>query len=223
MCAAADLHALDRRASTLSAAPVDANERRIAADTAAAINALGANPGTRQISSIVFKAVRSSPASVLYIVDAAVRVSPQAAATEIVIAATAGVPNPWKKVVYRRLAAVEEKKHAPDFKGGPDGKQISEGKGVHAPEDQGTEMTLAEAIAHAAFDAQPGLGMPALLAAVNVALLSDPAILLQRIGGPRVVSGVGDAGTSNYANEPLRPRVSGGSTVPVPSAPAVSQ
>ena len=97
-----------------------------AARVAAAIQALGANPATKQISAIVFKAVRSSPDSVLPIVDAAVRVSPRAAAPEIVIAATAGVPNPWKKVTYRRIAAPKATEPAPDFKsstdhkGGPD-------------------------------------------------------------------------------------------------------
>jgi hypothetical protein len=185
-----------------------ANEatRRIAAETAAAIEALGANPTTKQISTIVFKAVRSSPDNVLHIVDAAIRVSPQAAAPEIVIAATAGLPNPWKQVNYRRLEAPELKKSGPDFKGGPDyksGPDFKGGPATSAPD--GKPMTLAEAIVRTAFDAQPGLSFSVLQAAANTALLMDPATLIRYIQSPNAVSGVGDAGLSNYANEPLRP------------------
>ena len=213
-----------------SAAVKDASEessRRIAAETTAAIEALGANPGVRQISTIVFKAVRNSPASVLQIVYAAARVSPQIAVPEIVTAATAAVPNPWKQVTYRHLAALDAKKSAPDFKGGPDGKRSVDFKGgpsAKGPaEAEGTQMPLAEAIARAASEAQPGLALPSLMAAVDIALLTDPSLLIQRIQGPRANSGVGDAGGSNYANEPLRPGVAGSSPVPTPNAPAVSQ
>jgi hypothetical protein len=191
-----------------------ANEatRRIAAETAAAIEALGANPTTKQISTIVYKAVRSSPDNVLHIVDAAIRVSPQSAAPEIVTAATAGVPNPWKQVNYRRLEAAELKKSGPDFKGGPDGKQARDlGPATSAPD--GKPMTLAEAIVRTAFDAQPGLSFSALQTAANTALLTDPATLMRYIQSPNAVSGVGDAGLSNYANEPLR----------TPKQPVVSQ
>ena len=196
---------------------------RVAAETAAAIEALGTNPGTRQISTIVFKAVRSSPENVLLIVHAAARVSPKAAVPEIVTAATAAVPNPWKQVTYRRLAALDRKRSEPDYKGGPDGKQARDGwpnmdlggRGVQGTPSRGTgdpgansangnQMTLAEAIAHTAFDAQPGLSFPSLQAAVDIALRSDPATLLRDVQSSRAISGVGDAGTGNYANEPLR-------------------
>lgn len=233
----------------------------VATETAAAIQALGANPGTRQISSIVFKAVRSSPGNVLAIVDAAVRVAPKDAVPEIVTAATAAVPNPWKQVAYRRVTI------APDYKGGPDGKQGRDGGrnmdlGGREPGATGTRgsqgtsrggsadpgstasggnlsnadsifwnngtlgtggaaqfvfdptldgtagngstMTLAEAIAQTAFQAQPGLSFPSLTNAVDIALRTNPAVLLGNIQGARSVSGVGDAGLSNYANEPLR-------------------
>jgi hypothetical protein len=197
--------------------------RRIAMETAAAIKALGASPTAKQISAIVFKAVRSSPENVLPIVDAAVRVSPQAAAPEIVTAATAAVPNPWKQVSYRRLGAQNANESAPDYKSGPDGKQARDGGrnmdlrgrqpdlsgGRNTGEaganfEEGNPMTLAEAIVRTAFDAEPGLSLPTLRAAVNAALLTDPATLMRYIQSPIVVSGVGDAGLSNYANEPLR-------------------
>jgi hypothetical protein len=205
-----------------------ANEatRRIAAETTDAIEALGANPTTKQISTIVYKAVRSSPDNVLHIVDAAIRVSPQSAAPEIVTAATAGVPNPWKQVNYRRLEASKPKKSDPDFKGGPDYKSGPPASPVpsaiagsnsqnapHAGPADGKPMTLAEAIVQTAFDAQPGLSFSGLQAAANTALLTDPATLMRYIQSPNAVSGVGDAGLSNYANEPLR----------TPKQPVVSQ
>jgi len=197
----------------------------VAAETAAAIQGLGANPRTKQISGIVFKAVRSSPENVLSIVNAAVRVSPKAAAPEIVTAAVAAVPNPWKQVAYHR------KKSEPDYKSGPDGKQgrnggtdlggrapgandpngsqAASGRGSGDPAQggnaaDGSQVTLAEAIALSAFEAQAGLSFSSLQAAVDIALLTDPATLLREVQSSRAISGVGDAGISNYANEPLR-------------------
>ena len=214
----------------------------IAAQTAAAIEALGTNPGTRQISTIVFKAVRSSPDNVLVIVDAASRVAPPAAVPEIMTAAVAAVPNPWKQVTYHRLHG---KNSEPDYKGGPGGRQARNGerdmdlggrepgatggRGTQGTSGRtggnlanggagqsafdpsqsgnaadGTIMTLAEAIAQTAFHARPGLSFAALTAAVDLALRTDPATLMRHIQSPRAASGVGDAGLSNYANEPLR-------------------
>lgn len=225
---------------------VDEASRRIAGETAAAIAALGANPSTNQIAAIVFKAVRSSPESVLRIVDAAVRMSPRPAIPEIVTAATAAVPNRWKQVTYRRLAALAAKKSAPDDSGTQRpglsiglSDQRSSGPGPGEPgttstngsladggaspsasnpspggnSANGIPMTLAEAIARTAFDAEPSLSFSAVQAAVNAALLADPAKLLQSLESPRAASGGGDAGLSNYANEPLR----------TPKQPAVSQ
>ena len=218
LCGASAALALDRPGTAQPATDAgDATGRRIAAETAAAIQALGANPGTRQISAIVFKAVRSSPDNVLLIVDAATRVSPKAAAPEIVTTATAAVPNPWKQVTYHRLHAKDSR---PDYKGGPDGKQTRDGgpnmdlgghgaqnapgHGTGDPGANGNQMTLAEAIVQTAFDAQPGLSFSTLTAAVDLALRTDPATLLRNVQGSRAISGVGDAGTGNYANEPLR-------------------
>ena len=214
---------------------------RVAAETAAAIHALGANPATRQISNIIFKAVRSSPDNVLSIVHAAAHIAPKAAVPEIVTAAVAAVPNPWKQVTYRRLAAADHKKSEPDYKGGPDGKQSRDGgpdlggRGAGDPgansangnstngsfanggpgqsagdpslggnAADGAIMTLAEAIAFTAFASQPGLSFPALQGAVDLALRTDPATLLRDVQSSRSISGVGDSGLSNYANEPLR-------------------
>lgn len=206
----------------------DVTGTRIAAQTAADIQALGANPGTRQISHIVFKAVRSSPENVIPIVRAAAQVSPKSAVPEIVTAATAAVPNPWQQVTYRRLNTVHGKKSASDYKGDPDGKSGPDGKQARnggfgnssfangdpsqfagdpsfgASLGDGIIMTLAEAIAYAAFNAQPGLSFPSLQGAVDVALRTDPATLLRDVQSSRAISGVGDAGTGNYANEPLR-------------------
>ena len=236
LCGTGVAPALDKPSATPEKpAPVQRtadDSRRNAAEAGAAIEALGANPATRKISAIVFKAVRSSPESALHIVSTAARISPQAAVPEIVTAAVAAVPNPWKQVTYRRLTALDLKKSAPDFKGGPDGKQTRDGgrnmdlggRGIAGASARGAgdpganpasgiPMTLAEAIAQAAADAQPGLSLSTLQAAVDIALLTDPATLLRQIQSPNAISGVGDAGLSNYANEPLR----------TPRPPAVSR
>ena len=249
---AASTFASDKPALPASAQPAKATGgetgSRVAADTAAAIQALGATPRTREISAIVFKAVRSSPEQVLSIVHAAARVSPKPAVPEIVTAAVAAVPNPWKQVTYRRLGATDRKKSEPDYKAGPDGKQSRDGgpnvdlggRGAGDPgansangnstngsfangsfanggpgqsagdpslggnAADGSLMTLAEAIAFTAFASQPGLSFSSLQAAVDLALRTDPATLLRDVQSSRAISGVGDAGISNYANEPLR-------------------
>ena len=296
LCSASVALALDK--PTPAPHPTTASDftgSRVAAQTAADIAALGANPSTKQISTIVFKAVRSSPDHVIPIVRAAARVSPKSAVPEIVTAATAAVPNPWQQVTYRRLNTVHGKRSASDYKGesdfksGPDGKQAHNGgknmdlggrepgsnrgpgtQGIadRDPGDRGTNaandnrangnlatdsrgsgsfangsfpngsfgnggfgnwsfangdpsqfagdpsfgaspgdgiiMTLAEAIAYAAFNAQPGLSFSSLQGAVDIALRTDPATLLRDVQSSRAISGVGDAGTGNYANEPLR-------------------
>lgn len=241
--------ALDKPAITPEKAPAaHASSDEAGIRTAAAIEALGAQPSTRQISSIVFAAVRTSPAGVLPIVHAAVSVSPQAAAPGIVTAATAAVPNPWKPVIYRRITGLNGKQPGPDFTGGPDGTRTVEldGRGpsaslgesnvpanttgrtaadISAPDENKPDVTitLVEAIVRTAFDAQPGLSLPKIMAAADVALLADPATLLRNIQSPRTISGVGDAGSSNYANEALRIRTAAGTPVPTPNAPVVSR
>ena len=252
--------------------------RRAAAETAAAIAVLGNNPAVKQVAAIVFKAVRSSPGSVLPVVHAATLAAPAVAVPDIVNAATAALPNPWKRIVYRRFAADMLKKsqsdfkgtvaggrgldfrgREPDFKGGRSERNgrdpsLSGQPGTFGdpsqrgafgdPSQRGTfgdpsqggavqdtgansgggyPMTLAEAIVQTAFDARPGLSLSALQSAVDSALLAAPATLLRNIQSPRTVSGVGDAGGSNYANEPLRSRVSTGTPVPAPNQPVVSR
>ncbi len=217
-------HAADKPAPAAPAAANDAASGA-AAGVRASIQALGAKPGTRQISAIVFKAVRSSPENVLPIVDAAVRVSPPAAASEIVTAATAAVPNPWKQVTYRRLTVTGQKKSASEGKSVVNlSRNAPDFKGVSGPaEPDGRTMTLAEAIAKTAFDAQPGLSLTALQTAVDNALLTDPDTLLRSITGARNISGVGIAGSSNYSNEPRRSTLTTTTPVPTPNQPVVSQ
>lgn len=233
--------ALDNPAIPLPADDAaDEASGRNAAETAAAIKALGASPAPKRIAAIVFKAVRSSSESVLPIVDATVRVSPQPTVPEIVTAATVAVPNRWKKVIYRRLAApIAEKSGADDRRGsgivetragrspldlepkppavglGPSARGSSGPRAGAAGADpaNGIPMTLAEAIIRTAFDAQPGLSLPALEDAVNAALRMDPANLIRDIQSPGTVSGVGGAAVSTYANEPFL----------TPNQPAVSR
>lgn len=207
----------------------DDSGHRAASETVAAIGALGEKPTNRQVSNVVFAAVRKSPESVLVIVDAAARVSPQSAAPAIVTAATAAVPDPWKQVTYQRIAK-HRASYRPDYKGVSDGKHIvdldghSPGSGTGTGNPGGTSLTLAEAIARTAFDARPGLSFPDLQSAVDVALNTDPATLLRYVLSSRSISGVGDAGSSNFANEPLRPRTLGGNpAVPAPVPPVVSR
>jgi hypothetical protein len=206
----------------------------IAAETAAAIQALGANPSPKQISAIVFKAVRSSPDSVLPIVAATVSVSPRVEATGIVAAATTAVPNPWKRVIYRRLKVLNARTPSPEdeskrdgsLTGGPAPKQPSSsirlsaqvasnpGTGdFGASSAVGIPMTLAEAIVRTAFDTEPRLPYAELQDAVNVALRMDPGTLMRNIQNPSAASAVGDAGQSSYGNEPLL----------TPKQPAVSR
>lgn len=221
ICAAGVSLAAEKPANTLhkkaaSREVSDESGHSAASETVAAIEALGEKPTNRQVSNVVFAAVRKSPENVLPVVHAAVRVSPQSAAPAIVTAATAAVPDPWKSVSYHRIQALHEKKDTRDFKGGPDGK--------HSVDPDGPSLTLAEAIARTAFDAQPGLSLSDLRSAVDVALNTDPATLLRYVQSSRSVSGVGDAGSSNFANEPLRPRTLGGNpAVPAPNPPVVSR
>ena len=172
--------------------------------TAKAITELGAAPTSRQVSDLVFSAVRTSPDEVLDIVHSAVVAAPEKLAPEIVAAAAAAVPDPWKQVVYHKYGIRPKRHGEPDFKstsdykGGPD--PIYDLENV-----DGTVMTLAEAIAQTAADARSGLDLSGLQNAVDRAIVGDPSRLLRAVLSPTGISGVGDAGTNNYANEPLRP------------------
>lgn len=191
---------------------------RLAGPTAAAaIESLGSTPSARKVSAIVFAAVRVIPDSAIDVVRAAVKVAPNAA-PEIAAAAVCAVPNPWKEVLYRRggsytrsdrrLASTGGIRPERDFKSsaGDASKDMVDFKDVvdlskdaPAPEQS---MTLAEAIVSAA--SEPSESLASVQSAVDVALASDPTVLFYAVGGPEGLSGFGDAGSSNYENEPIK-------------------
>jgi len=193
--------------------PADRVTPRLAAQvTRAAITALGANPAASRIAAIVHAEVKAAPDRVLDIVRAAVTVSPREAAEEIAASAVLAVPDPWRRVVYTRTATPQPRgerdyKGEPDFKGEPDYKDPARGEAI--------PMTLAEAIVQTALEA--GASAPGVYAAVEAALRSAPGRLITAIYDPRGISGVGDAGTNNYANEPFRRRPPTLSPKPGPS------
>jgi hypothetical protein len=180
--------------------------------TAAAIQSLGANASSKQIAALVFAAVRVAPDSALRIVRAAVRVAPNAA-PEIASAAARAVPNPWKEVRYQRGAPAEPPSQnagqppsdqTPDFKSSVDSSFLSALDAVLDPAAAGDPMSLAEAIVQTAADARGG-DPGGIQSAVDAALFNDPSQLFNAVSGAKGISGVGDAGLSNYANEPFIP------------------
>ncbi|MEZ0258943.1 MAG: hypothetical protein ACAI37_26915, partial [Chthoniobacter sp.] len=160
----------------------------------------------------------------LDIVRAAVKLSP-ASAPDIAAAAARAVPNPWKEVRYPRGGHPQPPPQAnpqlppqppgpkePDFKSPKerdfksppvDGSLLEPVQEVLDPSAPGDPMSVAEAIVQAAVEA--GGNLPDVQAAVDGVLIGDPGLLFNRVGDPRSISGVGDAGTSNYANEPRDP------------------
>ena len=212
-----------------------------APDTAAAIAALGAEATNKQISALVYAAVRIAPDSAVKIVRAAVAVAPDAA-PEIAAAAVRAVPNPWKEVRYQReeQPANAPAQTTPDFFANndatsvantgspkePDFKSIVDNAfqdGVEAildPAAPGDPMTLAEAIVQAASDPHT---YAKVQTAVDGALFGRPGSLA---GDPRGTSGIGTAGNSNYANEPFKPSQPPGGDPPggnpPPSSPPVT-
>lgn len=188
-----------------------------AAVTSTAIAALGPTPSTRHISSLVHAAVRTTPDYVLEIVRAAALLAPADAADEIAASAVAALPDPWRQILYRRAGSPVERtdldyKNVADFKGQPDYKEPV------APD--GLPMTLAEAVVQTVLDARSGLSAPGIYAAVEAVLRSAPGWLITAIYDPKGISGVGDAGLNNYANEPLRRRPPTLAPTPVTSVPA---
>jgi hypothetical protein len=200
--------------------------------TSAAIENLGPAANRKRISSIVFSAVRAVPGSVLEIVRAAVPVAPKSAA-DIAAAAAAAVPNPWKEVRYQRQTGLGGKVDAVVTAGsaGFTGTAMTlAGAIVHTAFDaETTPATLANPqnppnpaklapirerdfkdsdrdfkdAVEAAQD--PAVGLSTIQSAVDAALLDDPGQLLSKIGDPRGLSGVGEVGSSNFANEPPDP------------------
>jgi hypothetical protein len=175
----------------------------IAAPTvAAAIQALGRGVTPRQISSIVYAAVRVVPDSVLPIVRAAIKVSSNAC-PEIAAAAVSALPNPWRQVHYQPPTASEIGFH-----------------GKCATPIPGAPMTLAEAIVQAACEACSNSSLADLQAAVNSALSASPATLFRMTLNPNGVSGVGIFGNSNEENEPRFPATPPPSVKPPHPPPA---
>ncbi|MDR3404549.1 MAG: hypothetical protein P4L99_18755 [Chthoniobacter sp.] len=186
--------------------------------TISAIQSLGADATSKQIAAIVYAAVRATPDNALRIVRAAVSVAPNAA-PEIAAAAARAVPNPWKEVRYQRGTPPETApqdtvpqngvplaiNREPDFKSTVDPSFLDALSAVLDPAAPGDPMSLAEAIVQTAVDAHSGVSLAAVQGAVDVALYGDPGALFNAVGGVKGISGVGDAGNSNYANEPFNP------------------
>ncbi len=173
--------------------------------TTAVVEGLGSSMTGKQVGAAVHAGVLAAPDRVLEIVRAAVIAAPAEAAEDITTAAVAAVKNPWEMVIYHR-AGSPTRRGEPDFKGEPDYKGEPDFKGEPDYKDAGTPMTLAEAIVQTALDARSGLNAVALYAAVELVLRSSPAFQLTAIYNPKGISGVGEAGNNNYANEPFRPR-----------------
>lgn len=183
--------------------------------TAAVVSNLGSQPSKGLIGRVVNAAVRTLPDSAVEIVRAAVASAPAEAAETIVASAIAALPDPWKVVMYQ---AGGIRRTEPDYKGGPEYKGEPDYKG--GPDYRsgpGTPMTIAEAIVQAALDSRAGLGATALYAAAEAVLRTAPGWLITAIYDPKGISGVGEAGLNNYANEPFRPRVL------APTVPPVSE
>ncbi|EDY19596.1 hypothetical protein CfE428DRAFT_2772 [Chthoniobacter flavus Ellin428] len=204
-------------ARTLKAA--GANASSVAGPvTQAAIQGLGSGASSKQIAAIVYSAVHTAPDSALQIVRAAVSVAPKSA-PGIAAAAALAVPNPWKEVHYQHgpqpgvgapqaapiVAKERDFKSERDYKSPVDGSQSPlPVQDPNPPADLvGDPMTLAEAIVQAAVDAGGDPG--ATQSAVDTALFGDPGALFNQVSGSKSISGVGDAGDSNYANEPHLP------------------
>jgi len=191
--------------------------------TAAGIQALGSGATARQVEGIVYAAVRLQPDYAIQIVRAAVKVAPSLS-PEIAAAAVRAVPNPWKEVRYQAgeqpaqsvqpvsatsaaapsalnlLATGDSIRKEPDFKSPVDDTILD-------PPAPGDPMSLAEAIVQAAG------GDPSVQTEVDAALYGHPGSLFGGAGDPRGYSGIGDAGNSNYTNEPHDP---GGPPTSVP-------
>lgn len=193
-------------------------------ETIAAIRALGPEATSKQISAIVYAAVRVTPDSALDIVRAAVKLSPESA-PDIAAAAARAVPNPWKEVRYHKdthaqpptqtLAHLppqpagpkepdfKSSRKEPDFKSPPVDRSFLEPvQEALDPADPGSLMSFAEAIVYAAVEA--GGNRDAVQIAVDSAVYGDPGLLFSRVGGSRGISAEGSAGNSNYGNEPFK-------------------
>jgi hypothetical protein len=161
---------------------------------AAAIKALPQPAPKRLVAEIVYRAVHECPDSVLGIVDAAVKAAPASAAAEIVAAAVSAVPDPYKPV------AMPGKAVAQDYKSTGDAKSMRAAEPESAAGQE--EVPLVDAIVKTAFAARDGLNLDALVAAADQAIKFGLDKALAAIDDPRILFGVGDAGLTNFENEP---------------------
>jgi hypothetical protein len=187
---------------------------RAALAVGTAIKNLGPQATPKQVSNIVYAAIRQNPDAVLEIVHVAVIAAPASAAPEIVASAIRAVPNPLKEVIYQRIGKgpVSAGKE-PDFKEVSDFKETRDSKESVGP---GVSMTLAEAILQAALDARAGLDARGLMLAAEIALATSVTELASTVNSPRGIAGVGDAGNANFANEPLLPPLAPKPVTPKP-------
>lgn len=163
---------------------------------ASSIRALPQPAPPDQVADIVYRSVEELPEAAVDIVRAAATEAPHAA-EEIVEAAVMALDDPWQEVTY--YPGSYRRSASPDFKGMPDGKSIVDHKG--AP---GEPMTLAEAIVEAASEAS-GVDKGTLATAADRGIQKTPKGQIRRLSDPKVVSPVGDAGRTNFGNEPRRP------------------
>ncbi len=193
------------------------------------VESLGPRPGSTQVSKVVFAAVRAVPERVLDIVRAAVVAAPASEADAICAAAVLAIPDPWKIVMYSKARSVAPARGGErDFKGEPDFKGERDFKGGPADSDptaslaDGRAMTVAEAVIQTALDARADLAPSAIYAAVEAVLRNAPGWRITAIYDPHGISGVGSAGTNNYANEPLRRKTPTLAPSPGPSSPPIT-
>jgi hypothetical protein len=192
--------------------------------TTAAIASLPQPSPSRLVADIVYRAVRACPDSVLEIVPAAVAAAPASAAEEIVAAAVSAVPDPYKLVNSPEKGKIADFKSGGDFKGTGEFKDASDHK-PSTGHGAGREMTLADAIVKSAFGARDGLDYDALAMAADNAIKFGLDRAIAALEDPRVLFGVGDAGLTNFENEPRR-AVSGGAPptpTPVSTPPPASK
>lgn len=179
------------------------------------IDNLGADPSRKQIGAAIFGLLKIKAECALDIVYYAVKTLPAKYAPEIIAAATSGLPNPWKQIVYPpgpRCPEMAEYYAA------------NQGKNQNAP----TNMLLIEALVFEALYARPELSMVELQGAAESSLKGNPDLMLSTTFDSRVTIGVGVVGNANYSNEPLRRKdLEGGSSFstpnPTPKPPPVSK
>lgn len=168
--------------------------------TVAAIDGLGANPQPAVVGGIVTASVKAAPAVVLETVREAVKAAPDCA-NAIVKAAVLAVPNPNQKVEAVPATALPPTQ----------GYTKDESKESPAPEAEQL-LPLAEAIAQAAYEADPSLSYQELLDTAKSAEREEP----------RGIYSVTDV-YAGYYYPPLLTLLPGTTPTSVPTPPVVSK